>query len=212
MTFDPNPQTGSPAGSRLKKVIASTAIAATMLTGGVAIGSGAVLAQDTPPPVEDTTERGSRHSAVLDQLVADGVITQEQADAVSTAVVARQDERSAQRAERREAKAAALAEVLGISVEDLSAAREEGLTIAEIAEANGVPVDDVIEALVQQADERIDQAIEDGRIDAAQAEERRAELNERITARVNGEKQDRGDRRGQRGPAGEQAEDLDTNA
>ena len=43
----------------------------------------------------------------------------------------------------------------------------------------------VIDALVAEANERIDNAVEDGRIDEAEAAERRAELTERITTLVN---------------------------
>lgn len=81
----------------------------------------------------------------------------------------------------------AAAEAIGISVEDLRTALADGSTLAEVAEANGVDVDTLIRALVAEATERLDEAVENGRLDADEAEEIKADLVERITARVNGE-------------------------
>lgn len=81
----------------------------------------------------------------------------------------------------------AAAEAIGISVEDLRTALADGATLAEVAEANGVDADTLIEALVAEATTRIDEAVANGRIDADRAEEIKADLVERITAHVNGE-------------------------
>jgi hypothetical protein len=45
----------------------------------------------------------------------------------------------------------------------------------------------VIDALVADATARLDEAVADGRLDADRAEEIKADLVERITAKVNGE-------------------------
>lgn len=79
------------------------------------------------------------------------------------------------------------AEAIGISAADLRAALQEGSTIAEVATDNGVEVQTVVDALVAEATARIDAAVEDGRLDEDRAAEIKAELPERITARVNGE-------------------------
>ncbi len=82
----------------------------------------------------------------------------------------------------------AAAEAIGISVGDLRTALRDGSTVAEVAAAHDVDVDAVIEALVADATARIDEAVADGRLDADRAEELKANLDERITAHVNGER------------------------
>lgn len=82
------------------------------------------------------------------------------------------------------------AEAIGISAEDLRTALRDGSTIAEVATANDIEVQTVVDALVAEATERIDAAVADGRLDAKRAEEIKAELPDRITARVNGDDPD----------------------
>ena len=83
------------------------------------------------------------------------------------------------------------AEALGLTVDELRTELEGGATLAEVAEANDVDVQTLIDALVAQATERLDEAVDDGRLEADEAEEIKAALAERITARVNGEAPDR---------------------
>lgn len=66
------------------------------------------------------------------------------------------------------------AEALGISVEELREALRDGNSIADVAEAEGVEVQAVIDALVAHAEERI--------------EEMRENLPDRITSLVNRER------------------------
>ena len=77
------------------------------------------------------------------------------------------------------------AEAIGIDVEALVDALRGGQTLAEVAEANGVEPQAVIDAMVAAAQERIDAAVEAGRLDEAEAAERAANVTERITALVN---------------------------
>lgn len=79
------------------------------------------------------------------------------------------------------------AEAIGIEADELLAALRDGQTIAEVAEANGVEPQAVIDALVADATARIDQRVADGDLDAERAEEIKANLPERIAALVNGE-------------------------
>ena len=97
----------------------------------------------------------------------------------------------------------ALAEVLGIDAEALHEALRSGETLAQVAEANGVDPQTVIDAMVAQATTRIDEAVADGKLDAAEADEKKAELTERITTMVNeGPSEDMKGRRGPGGPGG----------
>jgi len=82
----------------------------------------------------------------------------------------------------------AAAEAIGITVEDLRTAVREGDTIADVAAANDVDVQTVIDALVAEATTRVDAAVADGELTEAKAVERKADLVEHITAMVNGER------------------------
>jgi hypothetical protein len=52
------------------------------------------------------------------------------------------------------------AEAIGIGEDELRTALEEGQSIAQVAEANGVDVDAVVDAMVAAATERLEDAIE----------------------------------------------------
>ena len=79
----------------------------------------------------------------------------------------------------------AAAEALGISVDDLRSKLEGGATIAQVAQQQGVDVQKVINAMVADATAHIDQAVQDGKLTADQADERKAALPDRITRLVN---------------------------
>ena len=80
------------------------------------------------------------------------------------------------------------AEAIGITADELRTALEDGSTIAEVAAANDVDVQTVVDALVAEATDRLDAAVEAGDLTEAQAAERAADLEARITAHVNGER------------------------
>lgn len=116
-------------------------------------------------------------------------------------------ERREERRELRQANAQEVAELLGVDSDVLRDWILGGGTLAEIAEQNGVSVDAVVDLIVEQKNERIDTALENGRIDAETADEKRAELEERVTTRVNEGRPERGEGegfgpRGDRGPRG----------
>lgn len=79
------------------------------------------------------------------------------------------------------------AAVIGITTRELLTELEAGKTIADVAGAHDVDVQDVIDALVADATARIDQAVAHGKIDSARGDELKANLVERVTAMVNGE-------------------------
>ncbi len=84
----------------------------------------------------------------------------------------------------------AAAEAIGIDEADLRSELDAGATIAEVAASNGVSVDVVIDAMVEQKAERIAAKVDAGRITQAEADEKLAEVEDRITDRVNGESED----------------------
>ena len=113
----------------------------------------------------------------------------------------RNTERQEARAERKAQKVETLTSALGISAEDLQTAKDNGQNISDIAASQGVDLQSVIDALLANAQARIDAKVESGRIDADQAADRAASIEERITARVNGEEVER-DGEGRRGSHG----------
>ncbi len=81
----------------------------------------------------------------------------------------------------------AAAEAIGIERDALAEALRSGETIADVAAANGVEVQTVIDAMVTAANERLDEAVADEKLTEEEAAEKRAELEQRITDAVNGE-------------------------
>ncbi len=121
----------------------------------------------------------------LSGLVTDGSLTEEQADEVATTLgEAGLGGRGGHHGGRLDLPSAAT--TLGMSEDELrTALQAEGTTLAQVAEDRGVAVDTLIEALVQAQQERIAQAVEDGRLTQEEADERLAGLEERIAERVN---------------------------
>lgn len=87
-------------------------------------------------------------------------------------------------------EAAAIA--IGVDETDLRAALDGGQTIAEVAEANGVDTDTVIDAMVDAKAERLAEKVESGRISQEEADEKLADIEDRITNQVNGVDDDEG--------------------
>lgn len=78
------------------------------------------------------------------------------------------------------------AEAIGIEPDALHEALREGRTVAEVAEANGVEVQDVVDAVVAEARERLSAAVADGRLTQEEADELGADVEERVTDLVEG--------------------------
>ena len=75
---------------------------------------------------------------------------------------------------------ALLAETLGMTTEELREALADGQTIAELAEAQGVALEDIVDASLAPMVERIQQAVEDGRITQEEADERIEQMEEKL--------------------------------
>lgn len=161
-------------------------------------GATVVALQDSDTTT-DTAERGTRLRETLQELVDAGTITAAQADAVTDHLVAQAAERGDHRGDRHGDRGRrpgmdgeVVAELLGIDAADLRSGLRDGQSIAELAEANGVEVQTVIAALVAEASGHLDLAVENGRLTEDEAAEKLADVTERITARVNGERPARG--------------------
>ena len=71
----------------------------------------------------------------------------------------------------------AAADAIGVSVDELRTALRDGSSLAEVAAANDVDVQTVIDALVAEATAHLDEAVENGRLTEAEAAERAADLD-----------------------------------
>lgn len=206
----------------MRKTIAGIALGASIIGGGAASATifaptfaGAQAADDTAPADDSATDETTRPERqtladVIAPLVDDGTITQAQADAVIEALQeARPEGRRGHRGHRGFGGREAVVEALGITAEELRAALVDGSTIADVAAANGVDVQDVVDAIVAAGQAKLDAAVDAGRMTAEEAAEKAAELEERATAIVNGEVDVE---RGPRGPRGGEATDDTTDA
>lgn len=214
----------------MRKQIAAAAIAATVLgsagVGALAFGPTFAGAQDAsttsdPAAGQPAEGQGARQTVedVLATLVADGTITQAQADAVGAALAEARPAgghggpggpgRGGPGGGAPGAGLSAAADAIGISEDDLRTALEGGQTLAQVAEANGVDVQTVIDALVAEAQARIDEKVASGDLTQEEGDAKKAELSERITERVNNPKPAGGPegRGGRGGPRGERPAD-----
>ncbi|MEO0493697.1 MAG: hypothetical protein AAF081_09795, partial [Actinomycetota bacterium] len=77
-----------------------------------------------------------------------------------------------------------IAAAIGIEEDALRAELDAGQSIADVAEANGVAADVIVDLLVDQAEERIAEKVEAGRITEDEAAEKLANVEERAEDRV----------------------------
>jgi len=133
----------------------------------------AIVSALTTKPENPPTERpdpGTMLNDRLQTLVDDGTLTAEQRDAVVTTI---QDARPApgefkgrgdrggRRGPGRGAHLETAATVIGVTADDLKAALQSGQSIADVATANGVDPQTVIDALVAEATSNMTQRITD---------------------------------------------------
>ncbi len=109
---------------------------------------------------------------LLDQAVADGHLTQSQADAMQDGDFSARGYLRELRQEYlpRETVAAVTAGALGLSVDDFNAALAAGQRLPEIAAAQGVELSAVREAVQAALAEALAQAVADGRLTQTQAD------------------------------------------
>jgi polyhydroxyalkanoate synthesis regulator phasin len=195
------------AGGLLAGTAAGLVFGVPGLTSAAPDAAPAVLVQQTDEP--DTTtedapvEPGTHLRESLQELVDAGTISAEQADAVAAHLVENRPERGEFGEGHgpggrhggmfgRGVASEALTDLLGIDGEELRTQLRDGATLAEIAADQGVEVQAVIDELVAEVTERVDNAVENGRIDQAEADEKLAEAEARITDMVNNGRPERG--------------------
>lgn len=77
-----------------------------------------------------------------------------------------------------------LAEELGMTLDELSAALADGKTVAEIAAEQRISLEDLVAALISDRAEYISQAVADGDLTQEQADSMLAEMTEHLTWRL----------------------------
>lgn len=141
-----------------------------------ATGDGAAL-QDRVASLKDA----------LQGLVSDGTLTQSQADEVATTLAERgplghgRGGHGGGPGGGREVAAAA-AQALGLTQDELRAAAQEGTTLAELAEGEGVATSAVVDAMVAAAKAHLAEEVAEGDLTQAEADARATELQTRISA------------------------------
>jgi hypothetical protein len=155
----------------------------------------------------DRPDPSVRLNETLKPLVDAGTITQAQADAVIAALKAEMPERGERgRGGKGGAGLEVAAQALGMTADELQTALKGGQTLAQIAESKGVNVQVVVDALVASATNQINEKVASGDITQAEADEKLANVTDRVTERVNNPRPEGGPRGGQgakRGPAGQ---------
>lgn len=196
--------------NRMKKSMVAAGLTAGLLGGGAA---GAILgttgvsgAQETTTTVQadsGTTDSGAaaptdaakpdrsaRDAETLAPLVADGTITQAQADAVVAALAA------AAPADGPGGHGGpggmhggpgldAAATALGVTTDELRTAIDGGQTIAQVASDKGVDVQTVIDAMVADRKADLDEKVTSGDLTQEEADQKLADATTRITDEVN---------------------------
>ena len=171
--------------------------------------SGIALAQTNESTDETARNVVTRIVKRLQSLVDDATITAVQAEAVAAVLAdgvrpearpeARLEALSEARSGNNGPNFGAIAEFLGMEVVEFRKALQEYDTPADLAVAKGSSGPQLISYLIDQASQRLDQAVADGKMEQAAADEMLAEVTEKITEIVNSEIPDKA---GQRGPDG----------
>ncbi|HVE98531.1 MAG TPA: hypothetical protein VNA12_05060 [Mycobacteriales bacterium] len=179
----------------MRNHLAAAGLAVGLVAGsaaGLVLVPVAAVGQTTPPPstpketreVAGPREKGAHLRAVLAPLVADGTLTQAQADKVISAL---QAARPAHGHRGFHVGLDVVARTLGMTDEQLRTALHGGQSVADVARSRDIAVQTVIDALVAQARTRLAEKVTAGAITQAQADDRLAAATKMITSFVNGD-------------------------
>jgi hypothetical protein len=195
----------------MNKRFASAGLAAGLLAGGgagLALGVTSISSAASSPSVNvvddpaatdpatdetaDRPDRGAWLDEALQPLVADGTITQAQADAVTAALQAARPEgrpggpgRGHGIGHGRDGHGLeAAATALGMTADELRTALQDGQTIAEVAAAKGVDIQTIIDAMTAELKTHLDEEVAAGEHTQEEADAKLADAIERITERL----------------------------
>ncbi|MEY2422710.1 MAG: hypothetical protein QOI95_2777 [Acidimicrobiaceae bacterium] len=153
----------------MKKLIATISIITALGVGGFALNSvlpAGAVGNATTQATDPSAACGPRATfkGVLDKLVADGTITQAQADTIIQSMrdaVAENRSgpggRGGPRLRVFEGMLQVSADTIGVSADDLKAALQSGQSVADVANAHSVKPTDVVTAIVAAGTAKLDQ-------------------------------------------------------
>lgn len=188
--------------TKLTLVLASTAIA-----GGIALGASAIpaMASSTTPTPSASSSTGSSDSSTTDAartadieariasdlagLVTDGTLTQEQADKVASTLAAKMPAGGRGGHGDHGGRGGfggltAAATAIGVTEDELRTQLEAGKSVADVAQANGVSEQTVIDAIVAEAKTHFAAEVASGEHTQAEVDAKLADLEARVTTMV----------------------------
>ena len=173
----------------MHKTIAAAVVAGSLAVGGL---TGAALGAPGIAGATDLATAAAGDGAgwvrdALAGLVTDGTIDQEQADAVAAALEEARPERGERRGMGHPLALDAVSDALGVTEEELRTSLREGRTIADVAEAQGVELQAVVDAALEALEGRLAERVAAGHITQERADERIAEATERLPEVFSGE-------------------------
>lgn len=182
------------------RTIAIAGLTAGLLAGGgvgltmglpSVVGAQTTTIETTPVQTNAPSDHSARLRAALQPLVDGGTITPTQLDAVVAALEAARPTSSARsgqpgghhghRGGPRGLALATIAPLLGSTADQVATALRNGTSIAAQAEAAGVPLKTIVDALVGELAEHLAAEVAAGEITQAQADATLAEAPQRIT-------------------------------
>ena len=170
-------------------VIVGGGVTASLAVASAQTGTSSTTTPSTGGPPAGRPDHGAAEKSALDPLVQDGTITQEQEDKVLGAL------------EQAHPKGPdgpggfggmlgagedAVAKALGITTDQLKTDLQNGQSIAEVAKAQNVDVSTVVQAIVDAANAKLDEAVQSGKLTQDQADKIKANETQMITDLVNG--------------------------
>ncbi len=173
------------AGTLGLTAVAGAAVASPLGTGITSAFTAATADSiDSTEDADHTARLVERIKEALSGLVSDGSITQQQADEVASTLA----ESDALRGHGHGPGGhhffvpglEAAATALGMSEGELHQALRNGTSLGELADSKGVDRQQLVDALVAAATERINEAVSDGKLTREQADQRIADLPDRI--------------------------------
>lgn len=181
----------------MRKALATLVIGAVAAV-GITVGAATLTPTAATAQEDAVVEEGAGPlEEILGELVTEGVISQDQADAVAERIREAGPFHGA--GHRHGAHLGTVADLLDMEPADLVEALRDGQSIADLA---GNETQSVIDALVAEATERLDQAVADEKLTQGEADEKFVEISQRITDMVNGERPEDGRGRPDHGPRG----------
>ena len=174
----------------MKKLIATISIITALGVGAFAlnsvlpVGAVGIATTQAADPSPRCDGRGAKFKAVLDKLVADGTITLAQEDAIIQAMKDALPDDKPGRGGRHgglrlrvlEGALQVSADALGVTVDELMAALRDGKSVADVANERDIAPADVVQAIVDAGNAKIDPAVTDGKLTQEQADRLKSHL------------------------------------